>query len=377
LLATDPPPEWRWGLATAERAIRLLLRNIAAERGEEARGARERLSVDVDKVVAVRRALLRLLVEDPATTSGTNDVATWVTSLSAAYVELSVPSVLSDLIEDACDAFASVPSRSSDDLPSALQVALAIDVVRFAADSPSSFTRTPAFTFQEMGPGINCRVLDFRCEGDSESASSSTSVVRDPGKKLYGARLGHFGGFLNGDWRLWDYMWGRLDAIAHLGRLMGLAVEDVDALQLEVIRTERASKRGVPLDQIDIDSEVAAVKAELTSVLAMTTQSTLADMRIPQGDDSLAAQVMQRILRFLGNHQGPGLPPPFIQIGGGVAERLLAENDPEHLPVLDELERDVYAHRRRQMWRALRSSSEPPSENPQRRRSWWRRLLPW
>ncbi len=42
----------------------------------------------------------------------------------------------------------------------------------------------------------------------------------EPGDKLAGLQLGHFGGFLKRSWRANDWMWGRLDAIDHITQLL-------------------------------------------------------------------------------------------------------------------------------------------------------------
>jgi patatin-related protein len=42
----------------------------------------------------------------------------------------------------------------------------------------------------------------------------------EPGEKLAGLQLGHFGGFLKSSWRANDWMWGRLDAVDHITQLL-------------------------------------------------------------------------------------------------------------------------------------------------------------
>jgi len=79
--------------------------------------------------------------------------------------------------------------------------------------------------------------------------------ARDPQDKLAGMQLGHFAAFLLRSWRANDWMWGRLDALVWLGRLLYPDDEDgrtgwVHAAQIAVLREEL-----VPLaDAVDRDA---------------------------------------------------------------------------------------------------------------------------
>jgi Patatin-like phospholipase/Protein of unknown function (DUF3376) len=81
----------------------------------------------------------------------------------------------------------------------------------------------------------------------SPAAASNTGVSTD--RKLAGASLGHFGGFLDGGWRENDLMWGRLDGAEVLMRAIlagrgedrrdeGEAAELTDAVQERIVRKE-------------------------------------------------------------------------------------------------------------------------------------------
>jgi hypothetical protein len=74
-----------------------------------------------------------------------------------------------------------------------------------------------------------------------------------PDAKLYGTRLGHFGGFGAREFRDWDWMWGRLDAALTLGRALlrdsRLVAEEETAL-IDALLREILEDHGVAPDQV-------------------------------------------------------------------------------------------------------------------------------
>ncbi|MFD0531575.1 DUF3376 domain-containing protein [Kitasatospora arboriphila] len=92
----------------------------------------------------------------------------------------------------------------------ALACCLAVEVLSHAYAPAAAAVEqpTPAFAFLRLGPddlGPLFRQDRYADMGD---------------RKLYGTRLGHFGAFLDEDWRSSDFTWGRLDAARHLLRVL-------------------------------------------------------------------------------------------------------------------------------------------------------------
>lgn len=94
----------------------------------------------------------------------------------------------------------------------------------------------------ELGGGLRHRDLVEHAQ-ISPVAATSTGVAA--AKKLAGDTAGHFGGFLDVEWRKNDLLWGRLDAAEILvGAIMASATEEerapvLDAIQREILTVEK------------------------------------------------------------------------------------------------------------------------------------------
>jgi predicted acylesterase/phospholipase RssA len=115
---------------------------------------------------------------------------------------------------------------------------------RFAlplADALGDFERRDAMLLSaEVYGGLRQRDR-IRHAQISPVAADNTGV--EPERRLAGASLGHFGGFLDRDWRRNDLMWGRLDGAEVLIRAIledgeGEATSLVDLAQMEVLADE-------------------------------------------------------------------------------------------------------------------------------------------
>jgi patatin-related protein len=78
-----------------------------------------------------------------------------------------------------------------------------LEVLSVALGSTGS-TDTPRFEVKRM----------------TARAYGPDGLRHEPGEKLAGLQLGHFGGFLKRSWRANDWMWGRLDAIDHITQML-------------------------------------------------------------------------------------------------------------------------------------------------------------
>jgi hypothetical protein len=85
----------------------------------------------------------------------------------------------------------------------------------------------------------------------------------EPGAKLAGLQLGHFGGFLKRSWRANDWMWGRLDAVDHITQLLLSPNRLARAKHPQELAAALADLAGIAAD-----SEASARIAECVAVSA-------------------------------------------------------------------------------------------------------------
>jgi hypothetical protein len=121
---------------------------------------------------------------------------------------------------------------------------LAVDVVARATLASPRLWRTPdaQLTFLRLS---------------AEAATPADVGSLSPADKLYGLRLGHFGGFLARSWRANDWMWGRLDAAT---RLIDLLFEEERILEAGVTKGELEAALAGPLDNPDAIASAADLR---------------------------------------------------------------------------------------------------------------------
>lgn len=242
---TGGAPLWPWGVAAAERVVRLILRRIRGQlastfvrrttestttdstttdstQDDRQIGRHEaRLSTASDvlrNVIAVRDAVnhaIRRQTYRPETTAG--EIAARVNTI---FGELNVQAALGQEIQ-----------RLRTGLPDGAEqvlTALAVEVVTRCTTSRTADERSAPFGFLRFGPNIALPMLD----------TAHQQVAAELGDRiLYGTQVGHFGAFGAESWRRWDWLLGRLHAVAHLG---GLLHEDGEAARAWVGATQRA-----------------------------------------------------------------------------------------------------------------------------------------
>jgi hypothetical protein len=197
---------WRWGLAAAERCLRLMSRHL-----------QHRIHADESQVRGsagdVAQALARLeavrdLVENRLAALRADEVATVgaaVEAVNRILADIDVETTVGTLMTAACDRYVDVTATSI----SPLVTAFAVEVCARALNARAPFQRTAPFTFLRIGPDSGAAVLNGTdLAGESPDALAAY--------KLYGTRAWHFAAFGNSTWRRWDWLWGRLDAVTHL-----------------------------------------------------------------------------------------------------------------------------------------------------------------
>ncbi|MEY2229358.1 patatin-like protein [Streptomyces sp. BF23-19] len=253
-LTPQPPAsgwKWPWGTGAAERLVWTLVGDLnermrtkgtsapcaPTEEAAEARAtiheattwALGQLSECVRSVRAAQDALFRLIRAADATGGAparriAADRGPYEL-VDVLFGELGLQTVLGEQVQKAVRAYVDaahhLPAEQetdresgADDAPppptfeQTLHACLITEVIAQAFASPEEINEhTPLFEFLRLGPDGHSPVFpldEFAPLGE---------------RKLYGKRLSHFGAFVDPQWRLSDFTWGRLDASHHLLRL--------------------------------------------------------------------------------------------------------------------------------------------------------------
>ncbi|WP_250035278.1 DUF3376 domain-containing protein [Paractinoplanes maris] len=225
--------QWRWGLTPAERCLRLMSRDLQRRmRGGEnsvIHAAAGELAGSLRRLEALRDHVDRCVAH-----LGAGEVSTPATAVKAVNVilgEIEVERTVGALMAEAAEAYARVTDRPG----SPLVAAFAVEVLARALNARAPFQRTAPFTFLRVGPDAEAPVLD-----DPDLLATTPDDLA--GFKLYGTRAWHFAAFGKAEWRRWDWLWGRLDAVTHLAGPLGLDESTVRAMQEEILRSEGVSR---------------------------------------------------------------------------------------------------------------------------------------
>lgn len=111
---------------------------------------------------------------------------------------------------------------------------LRVEVLLHATVWDRDITDYPPLKFLRMGPDV-----EYPMVPDAVRAVPNWGNL-----KLFGSTLGHFGAFADASWRMSDWTWGRLDATAHLVRLVAGQAPGIDAeawteaIQLAILKQE-------------------------------------------------------------------------------------------------------------------------------------------
>lgn len=252
---------WGWGPATAERCARLLARDLRhrLERGEPVEAAAVAVSALLGDVEAVNDALERHLADLPAEVAAASD-AVVVGHVNEVFTRLRIPDVVGDLLQRIATVHAG--TRDGAGAADVLRAAFAVEVTSRALTARTPFARGASFEFLRLGPDVTTPLLP--------DLGVDPEVLGR--RKLFGTRAGHFGAFGPSGWRTWDWRWGRLDAVAHLGRALGMDDGWVAGTQRAVLRSEGAA--GTAPEVL-----TAGLERELLDLLARDDHEFLRDVR--------------------------------------------------------------------------------------------------
>jgi patatin-related protein len=225
------PTTWKWGVDAADRVVRTILRATRGESGLDQ--LREDLSTRLHQIAAIGQAVNEYLVSATDKTASLSDQMV-VSMLDGAYNTLQVGTALAPIVAGAAQAYASVKLGDPDRASDILAAALAVEVSNGAGSLPDESAR-PIFRFVRLG--LDKPPPPLRAAYDS-ALKGPDGKPNDPNNILYGTRLNHFAAFADPDWRAWDWMWGRMNALAHLATLLGLTDDEVNDLTNAILAVE-------------------------------------------------------------------------------------------------------------------------------------------
>ena len=243
------PTTWTWGVDAADRVVRTILRATSGGSGLDQ--LREDLSKRLHQIAAIGQAVNEYLVSTTGEAASLSDQMV-VGMLDDAYDTLQVAVALAPIVAGAAQAYADTQLGDPDRAPDIIAAALAVEVSNGAGSLPDESAR-PIFRFLRVGldnpPPLLQAAYDSALKGPDGKPN-------DPNNILYGTRLNHFAAFADPDWRAWDWMWGRMNALAHLASLLGLTEAEVNDLTNAILVVE--------------GRQLSAVQAGISTVMNLT-----------------------------------------------------------------------------------------------------------
>ena len=225
------PTTWKWGADAADRVVRTMLRATRSEASLDE--LREDLSKRLHQIAAIGQALddyLAKPTDEPASLSDPSVVS----MLDDAYNTLQAGAALAPIVSGAATAYARIALGDPGRAPDVLSAALAVEVSNNAGSLPDENAR-PIFRFLRLG--LSKPPQPLLAAYDS-ALTNPDGKRNDPSNILYGTRLNHFAAFADPQWRAWDWMWGRMNALAHLASLLGLDDDEVNDLTNAILAAE-------------------------------------------------------------------------------------------------------------------------------------------
>jgi predicted acylesterase/phospholipase RssA len=219
-------PPWGWGVGAGERCARLFARDVmdhlaeGAPIQEEAAG----LAAVLRRIQALSEALDEQLKALPPSQLVTTATARRLVDDQAE--NLGVPVTMQGLMREAAGHYQAAIEKLSGSATAedVARVALAVEICDRTTRAGTPYRRIPRFTLLRLGPDVDAPAL----LGVAGEGARGTHLGD---RKLYGTRAGHFAAFAKAEWRRHDWLWGRLDGIAHLGR--ALFPCDTDEAQIQ------------------------------------------------------------------------------------------------------------------------------------------------
>jgi predicted acylesterase/phospholipase RssA len=349
--AQSKPAGWPYGISGAQRTTRVLL---SATRNdiEEASAANqtelaERLIAlsaslsDVSEKVAALKEAVDADLFDPQSPilhgEPTDDEL--IAALNTQFNEMQIPEQLDDLINHAVEHYCEAHEL---DPRLVRQVLEAIEVVTGALAARSEEQAPPPFGFVRLGPDIIHPTFPGGLHDDN---------------KLYGTRLQHFGAFGEKDWRLWDWRWGRLDATAHIARLLaaprnrppeGTDSESDAALEAEIAEMEREVIRAEGTTVEKMRNELNGIAEQLRRAAGETDQPLLDQLRGTTAGQKALAALADSVSRFLAQDD-TRLPTAVTTVAPYA--RAAFDRRWRRMPIKQVLARLAFIRTRRTVWR--------------------------
>jgi hypothetical protein len=316
------PAAWSWGVDAADRAVLVMLRALRHTGGRDE--LRQSLTGELQRIAAIRQAVDKHLTTTGPDVSLTDE--TILQLLDDTYTALGVDAELALIVGRAATLYAKTHLGDAARAPDVLAAALAIEVSNGTGSLPSGSPR-PIFQFARLGlddpPPLLKQEYDKQLAGPDGQANDI----------LYGTRLNHFAAFADESWRAWDWMWGRMNALAYLASLLGLSGSELNNLTSAVLEAEGC--------------QLPEVLENIGKVLHADTRDLLKELRekdrIPPVFDALFEFISSDAPTF------PPLPHELIKVGQ-IASHLLARNPSEHDHGLS---RDLAALPRHLLWKRI------------------------
>ncbi|MFC7760040.1 DUF3376 domain-containing protein [Catellatospora bangladeshensis] len=225
--ATTQP--WHWGVTAAHRAVRLMLSKLRTDLDgsptAELQAAVAEVDAQLRRVLAVRDELERTLAGlIPPRQSGAAAVAV---AVNTQLTRLRIPEVLGHVVTAAALRVASVYGQTPQ---AVLECVLTVEVLACSLNARVSSPRPAPFKLLRLGPDVEVPVLSHHEAG--------ALAGRLGALKLYGTQVNHFAAFGLPQWRDWDWLCGRLDAVAHLGAALDASPEWIKSTQAAVLAAE-------------------------------------------------------------------------------------------------------------------------------------------
>jgi hypothetical protein len=343
----DSVQPWTWGISVAERSARLLLRSLRDRSQQEpaCAAAIPNLSAHLGRIVAMRDAFeaeigsrLRRLTGATGDLQELDDGALTIEANNV-FGDLQMRERLGELMRDVFETY-----RQATEVPveTTREACCAIEVIGGALTGPQSFTRAPDFRFLRLGPDVD--------------GSLAPGLKQLGGAKLYGTAANHFGAFGRQEWRAWDWMWGRLDAVAHLCRLLMEGAEDADVeaeirkLQDLVLECEPAATPPAATPPADGWSPTLQDRRNWVARQLQETVAKPPDLLATLRDDR--ATLVETVLRFAAGSDTATAPRPVRALGRWL-NLLLAQRAAVSLTRRHRVWRGVVRPLRSSLWKRL------------------------
>jgi predicted acylesterase/phospholipase RssA len=364
--------EWCWGISVAEHVVLMMLRDVRDELNRSplhsATGPRfadpHKVATALNEALAkiravdeaVRRALVArttLLDNSPETCPGETHAAL----LDDVFANLAVGATLRDLVHGAAQAYAGDDATALG-AAEVMTYALASEVLSRSFADPAAPRPSPPIEFVRFGPDVpspHPGLADYRLDG---------------GQKLYGTKVRHFGAFAVSAAREDDWLWGRLDAVAHLTRLVMAASSSPEEIDEMIVRGQRAvldeeaKIRGLSGGEHLARhlkrrrAQVTAPDGELVAAFFKTAEGKTTATELGRSATHLLTRGGLRT-----QDDGSGSPKAWQRL----VEALVAEEPPEHAAAFNRLLRWFTRPLRRDLWHTLRT--EPAALVPRMTRS--------